>query len=160
MANFDLRKEVSQMISRAIDSSVNYSGKEYDLNRHNWVQITTDRVIAAVMQSLPEPIDIKTKYETDQVGGIYVNIGADESPEHNERQLEHLAIYQSDQGWNHFFITYTDYLRGLYILPESMIQSKNEEHRDESGGQNPISKSGFEPKDSDESDNQEPSKVR
>lgn len=157
---FDLRKEVQAMIHRAIDSTVNYSGEEYELNKHNWIQITTDRIIAAVMQSLPDPIDIKSKYETDHMGGIYVNVGADETPEHNERQLEHLAIYQADQGWNHFFGTYTEYLRGLYMLPESMIQSKNEEYGNEARQESNGSEGRNNSEDSDESDNQEPSKVR
>lgn len=127
MPNFDLRKAVAQYVSRAIDSSVNYSGKEYDLNRHNWTQITTDRIIAAMMNALPEPIDVQSKYELGPKGGIYVNI--DEDGEHNEQQLDYLANFQADQGWNNYYKEITDYLRDLYTVPDSMIQSEHEQHR-------------------------------
>lgn len=148
MQNFDLRKAVQQYVSRAIDSSVNYTGKEYDLNRHNWTQITTDRIIAAVMNCLPEPVDVRSKYEMGDQRGIFVNIGSDESPEHNEQQIDYLAQYQADQGWNNYYGELTDYLKALYTLPSDVVQSDYE-------------RDGFHrTSESDGPNDKEPSKIR
>lgn len=148
MAPFDLRKEVVAMVHRAIDSTKHYNGSEYDLNRHNWEQITTDRIIAAVMQSLPEPVDIKAKYETGPDNGIFVNVGNDNSPESNEQQLDYLASYQTDQGFNKFYFDYSNYLRGLYTIPEPVVQSEHEQSE------------RFHGESDEDSNNKEPSKVR
>lgn len=152
--NFDLRKEVSQVVSRAIDSSVNYSGKEFDQNRHNWVQITTDRILSSIVQSLPEPVDVRSKYETGNHGGLFVNI--DGKDEEKERQLDLLSSYQMDQGWNQYFAIYTDYLRRLYTDPQSVIQSKNENN----GNQDFWGTSGRQGEEPNTPPDKEPSQVR
>lgn len=145
---FDLRKEIVAMVHRAIDSSKHYSGEEYDQNRHNWEQITTDRIIAAVMQSLPDPIDIRSKYETD-AGGLFVNIGPDNTDSENDRQIDYLAAYQMDQGFNKYYFTYADYLKRLYTVPQNVVQSEHEQRES-------IHREG----ESDSPDDKEPSKVR
>lgn len=124
----DLRKEVEGFISRAVDSVKHYNGQEYDQNRHNWVQITTDRIIYAVMNSLPDPIDVRTKYETDRAGGIALDI-THEDDEHDKQQMDYLANYAEDQGFNKYYFAYTEYLRGLYNTPGGVIQSGNEQDR-------------------------------
>lgn len=158
----NLRDQISQDISRAIDSTAQYTGKEYDQNRHNWVQITTDRVIAALMNSLPEPIDVPTKYEIQPGKTLPVSLinVEDDDTGWNQRQLDMLSGFAGDNGWNRYYFEYTEYLKGLYTLPQPVIQSDYEEHRIETRGSNPNSEGGSQPEDSDESDNQEPSKVR
>lgn len=147
--SFDLRSEVQKMISRAIDSSVNYTGDEYDDNRHNWTQITTDRVVEAVIKSLPEPIDIKQKYETDSKGGILVNIVPSNTEAENKTQLDFLSEYQKDQGWNNFYFSYCNYIRQLYNDPQGVVQSDH-------GTDDRISRTS----EGDSPNDKEPSKVR
>lgn len=149
---FDLRKEVEAYISRAIDSSMNYSGEEGQQNRWNWVQITTDRIVAAVMNSLPEPVDINHKYETDSKG-ILIQL-SDGNKEHNDTQIEYLGKFAEDQGWNKYFFAYTDYLKGLYSLPDTMVQSQYD--KDDNSEEVTIHRGDPNEEDSD----QEPSKVR
>lgn len=157
----NLRREVQSMIHRAIDSTVNYTGKEYELNKSNWIQITTDRVIAAIMQSLPPPIDIKNKYETDEDNGIYINIQSDNKHDKNENQLDYLSIFQQDQGWNKFYIEYSNYLTSLYNTPNNVVSSEHEEHRNESSeGTVHGSEEGPQSGQSDPPEDSEPSKVR
>lgn len=139
--NYDLRKEISKMVSRAIDSSVNYSGEEYDQNRHNWVQITTDRAIEAVLRSLPEPVDINSKYEG---AGLHFSINLEEI---TTPQLDFLCAHQHDQGYNHYYQDYTYYLKELYSPNSSVIQSENEQN-------------GIHGEEDSDSSNKEPSKVR
>jgi len=143
----NLRDEIGAYISRAVDSTVNYSGLEYDLNRHNWVQITTDRVLAAVMQSLPPPVDIKAKFETDKERGIFVHIDEDEKK--NKLQIDHLAAFSEDQGYNKYYFEYTDLLRDLYTIQQNVIQSDHDKD-DRIHGQG----------ESDSPQDKEPSKVR
>lgn len=147
----NLRDRISADISRAVDSSTNYTGKEYDQNRHNWVQITTDRVIAALMSSLPEPVDVATKYEIPMGHTLPVTlVDPDDDSEHwNQTQLDLFSKYAMDNGFNRYFYEYTDYLRGLYTSPQAVVHSEHEH-----------SESRTQHEDSDESDNQEPSKVR
>lgn len=157
----DLRDQISRDISRAIDSTVNYTGKEYDQNRHNWVQITTDRVIAALMNSLPEPIDVPTKYELPPGQSLPVTlVDPEEDREWNQQQLDMFSKFAMDNGFNRYYFEYVEYLRGLYTAPQSVVQSEHEEHRTETRGTNPNSEGGPQQEDSDESSNQEPSKVR
>lgn len=147
----DLRKEIASWISRAIDSSVNYTGKEYDLNRHNWVQITTDRIIAAFMYSLPQPVDIQAKYETGPEG-IYVTVSSEEEENKNGDQLTYLAKFADDQGYNRCIWEIQDYLKRLYTLPDPVLQSGHE--------QTEFSESGPQQENPDQPDDKEPSQVR
>ncbi len=157
------------MVARAIDSTQNYSGEEKQQNNNNWIQITTDRILAAVMESLPLPVDVASKYETGKAGTIFIDVGGDNNEDKNKAELDFLASYQSDQGWNHFYFDYCNYLRSLYSLHNGVIQSGHEEYEDEfkrrlygttSGQESHGSQGGKQQEDSDESDNSEPSKVR
>lgn len=158
----NLREQIARDISRAIDSTIHYSGKEYDLNRHNWVQITTDRIVAAVMYSLPEPVDIPTKYEIKPGTQLPVTLVDPEKDDSwNQRQLDILTHYSEDSGYNRYYFEYTDYLKALYTIPQPVIQSENEEHRNETRtGKVYGSEGGSQQEGSNESDNSEPSKVR
>lgn len=125
----NLRDQIAKDISRAIDSSVNYGGDEYEQNRHNWVQITTDRAIAAFVSSLPEPIDIESKYELTDPRGPAITIHSEEDEEANHEQLVYLARYADDRGYNRYYTEMMAYLQALYNAPQPVIQSENEQHR-------------------------------
>lgn len=152
----NLRDQISQDISRAIDSTVNYSGKECDQNRHSWVQITTDRIVAAVANSLLDPVDVPAKYEIQAGQTLPVSlVDPDEDGDWNQDQLDLLSKYSSDNGFNRYYFEYTDYLKGLYSLPDGVLQSEHEQHTQEHG-----SSSGSQQEDPDQPNNSEPSKVR
>lgn len=162
----NLRDQISQDILRAIDSTVNYSGNEQEQNRHNWVQITTDRVVAALMNSLPDPIDIPTKYEIKPGETLPITlIDPQESGTWNQQQLDYLTSYSQDSGYNRYYFEYTDYLRGLYMIPQPVLQSEHEEitgrlHGSSSRTEDKGSKGWDDSEDSEESGDKEPSKVR
>lgn len=146
----NLREQIAADISRAIDSSTNYSGKEYEQNRHNWVQITADRAIAAFVQSLPEPIDIEAKYEGHN-GGVDITLDGED----DRNMVDYLTAWANDCGFNYYYRAVMENMRRLYSPTSDMIQSGHEEHSEEQ-----RSTSGPQQEDSDESDNSEPSKVR
>lgn len=125
----NLKAQISHDIARAIDSCINYTGDEKEQNTHNWIQITTDRVIGAVINSLPEPIDTPTKYEIAP-GDILL------LPDTDEDSLKYLSKFSGDNGYNRFFYEYLEYLQGLYRLPEGVLQSGHDESKDRVGHPN------------------------
>lgn len=177
----NLKAQISHDIARAIDSCINYTGEEKEQNTHNWVQITTDRAIGAIINSLPEPIDTPTKYEV-QPGDTLV------LPDTDEESLNYLSKFSGDNGYNRFFYEYLEYLQGLYRLPEGVLQSGHEQvqngkdrlrqegveestneerssrstnNRSPSGSEQVQRDKGWnDSEEHDESDDKEPSKVR
>lgn len=119
----NLKQQIAQDIARAIDSCIHYNGDEKEQNIHNWVQITTDRVIGAIINSLPEPIDTVSKYETPVGESVTISVGEDT----DELQLQMMSNWSSDNGYNRFYYEFLDYLRGLYISSDDVVQSKHEE---------------------------------
>lgn len=109
----NLRDEIQTYIHRAIDSSKGYVGQEYDLNQHTWEQITTDRIIHALIRSLPEPVNLRQKYETVLPDGTLPT-----DPE-NPSEIEQLAQYADDNGYNR-------YRRELVFFFESLYKPRND----------------------------------
>lgn len=97
----DLRTIVAAYVDKAIDGTINYSGKDPDTNRHIWVNLITDRIIGSFMGVLPEPVDLMSKYELDKVKGLSVTIDP-EDEQFNDLQLERLAHYAADDGYNNY----------------------------------------------------------
>lgn len=97
----NLRTKIGQHIARAIKSP----DKDNPQDVHNWLEITTDRIINEFISELPEPIDIDSKYELGKDGGVYVSVVAPEtegSEEANGEQLTYLARYSDDRGYNRY----------------------------------------------------------
>lgn len=111
----NLRDEVGSLVSRAVDSVNGYEGEEYKDNRRAWVEMTSDRIMGAVMASLPSPIDIESKYELDTGGGVYVTVHSDQHQQTNNDQLTYLARFADDQGYNRYYQDFVAVLQKPYL---------------------------------------------
>lgn len=140
----NLRNEVTKLIARAMESS-----SDDPQSKHNLNQITTDRIISAIAESLPEPVDTDAKYETTREGGIWVTMNTEDERE-NKRNFELAQAFAEDVGWNKFRYMYTDYLQGLYRTDATMLQSDHGKnyHQDRHGDE-----------EADQSDHPQPSQI-
>lgn len=118
----NLRDEVASYVSRAIDSTQNYEGEEKIENRHNWVQITTDRVISALVAHMPIPIDIESRYELLPGSTLPVEVPEDT----DAKQLDYLAAYSADQGYNKYYHDLMHQITGLYKAPSNDVSLRHD----------------------------------
>jgi len=119
----DLRKIVEAYVDKAIDGTINYSGEDKDANRHIWVQLITDRIIGSFMGVLPDPIDIEAKYEADPSRGLTVRLKP-EDDEWNELQIEQMAHYASDRGYNDYRFEVENIIMKPYNLQKAEKSAK------------------------------------
>lgn len=113
----NIREEIAHVIAQAIDGSMNYTGDKRTQNAHNWTQIATDRVMGAVVEFMPKPVDIVNKYELDPQKGLYVSIQTENTPESfkkNQEQMFHVARFADDQGYNRYWTDMMDVLSEPY----------------------------------------------
>ena len=96
-----LREEVALYVGTAMKANQDYTGNEPDLNFHNWVQIATDKIIKALLETLPTPIDIEAKYESNQHRGVWVAMG--EESKFDKDKLVYLARFADDCGYNRYY---------------------------------------------------------
>lgn len=115
-----LRDDVAHYVDQAIRGSAQYKGNDPDLNRNNWVQIVTDRIIGSFVAFLPPPVDIDGKYENTSKKGLYVAVGADSSYRKNQEQLMYLSRYASDKGYNSYYEEIMEKFSGMYGLNKSL----------------------------------------
>jgi hypothetical protein len=112
----DFRNDIRTFIAAAIDGTTNYSGENYEQNKNNWLEISTDRIIGIYVKLLNQPVDIDQKYETSGQGGIWLNLddNVPENEKHNQEQLVHLAKYADDRGYNRYHDEMVDKLMRPY----------------------------------------------
>ena len=149
MTKLDLRQQIERDIARAIDSSVNYSGDDYDMNKANWIQITTDRAIAAFVNALPEPVDVEAKYELLPGHGPAITVKSEQNEDENHEQMVYLARYADDRGYNRYHLELMGYLQGLYNPMKPVVQSEHDDSKDRPQRE-----------ETDEPEGERPSKVR
>lgn len=121
MTKPNLKDKIAVQVSHAIQGTVEYPISQkvdlrnpnsavlikegmdgYYANRTAWINLTTEHILEEIIQSLPPEIDIASKYETDG-NGVYINLDTkNKSQEQNQEQLEFLASYADDRGWNRF----------------------------------------------------------
>lgn len=112
-----LRDKIAVEVSHAIQGTIEHPSKEvndYYQNRANWVNIATDSIISAVTEFLPDAVDISSKYELSAEHGVFVNIGTDQDEERNGAQLEYLARFADDKGYNRYRAEVLDKIEKLY----------------------------------------------
>lgn len=93
----DIRTQIGSQVARAITSS-----KDSPEDQRYWVALTTDNIIKTILKFMPEPIDIESKYEVGSGEGVYVTVGPEQAEHQNERQLQYLARFADDQGYNRY----------------------------------------------------------
>lgn len=90
-----IRKEISQLVARA-QKSVSDDPQD----NHNLNQITTDRIMALFMGSLPSEVDVDAKYELNGAPISLILDSVNRSEEQNLEQVVHIARFADDNGFN------------------------------------------------------------
>ena len=120
----NLRDKISQDISEQQIAQLTTQAK-CDQNRHSWVQITTDRIVAAVANSY-STVDVPAKYEIQAGQTLPVSLVDPDETETGTKTNQTYSKYSSDNGFNRYYFEYTDYLKGLYSLPDGVLQSEHD----------------------------------
>jgi hypothetical protein len=114
-----LRDKIAVNVSHAIQGTIEYPVKQkvdlsdpnsaklikenmedYYQNRANWVNIATDAILEAFDEFLPAPVEMNLKYELSGDSGVHVVLKNDRTETENSSQLEYLARFADDKGFN------------------------------------------------------------
>ncbi len=110
MNSTSIRTSIGQHIKRAIMSTQQDNDPQ---NVHNWVEISTDRIINEFLSSLPEPIDVQAKYEIPATGVVPVQLS---NLEEDGEAILHLQRYADDTGYNRYRQELVHSIKSLYNL--------------------------------------------
>lgn len=114
-----LRDTIHLQVSQAIQGTVEFPQKGIDAyyqNRHNWVQLATDNIMKAFVQSIPEAVDVAKKYELHPEKGLHIKITEDD--EHNDAMMEYLSNFSHDNGWNEYRYEVISSIQNSYRLQD------------------------------------------
>ena len=131
MREMNLRDIIAMNVSHAIQGTIEHSDRgstpmdkmeDYYQNRANWVNMATDNIIDAFVEFIPRPVDLEGKYEVGGKNGVYINIAANKSPNHNGEQLAFLARYSDDKGFNRYYDLLMFQLKSLYKTDTAKVK--------------------------------------
>jgi hypothetical protein len=103
LARTDLRKYVEIRIREAIRGIITDESSDPEYIKQNvnlWIQILTDQILTGFRDFLPERKDIFGKYEVSEGSGIHVQLSDTGNETRDSYQLNLLADYASDEGYN------------------------------------------------------------
>jgi hypothetical protein len=118
----DLRTQIVTLIDKAIDGTINYTGKDPDQNRALYTNLIADRIFATLLAYLPDPVDVAHKYELHPTKGLHIRVTDDDA--HNDMMLEYLAQFSRDNGYNEYRFEAISKITGRYDLQRQIEPAK------------------------------------
>lgn len=130
MLTKDLRTYIMESIEVAIHKVMDMPREtpeeyeEFRINRSMWVNMVADRILSGFHEFLPEPVDMDGKYEDAPYSGLHIQLskkrnGRDDIADGN--QLDFLAAYAHDAGYNQYHIDVLRQLESLYKSGEKVL---------------------------------------
>jgi len=127
----NLRQIIAMNVSAAIQGTREYKAMgvdDYYQNRANYVNMATDNIIRSFIAELPDYVDIGEKYEQGDISGVILDVSAGRSESWNQEQLNYLARYADDRGFNRAIYEIVDNIESIYETDR--VKHHGDLHRD------------------------------